>query len=464
MVDKKLNRRDFLKVSALALGGVALASCAPQAAPTQAPTAAAAQPTTAPPAPAKITISYWVFWDQYGGAVPLFKPALLEYIKPNDIDIKWGVNADQVFVPAVAAGTPPDIGTGHHYIQYMSTGVLKDVGPLVANSKVVTKDKYPTPNWDGAFYKGVQYGVPAIECFLRRGLNFNTKMITDAGLDPNNPPRTWEDLLGWHQKLTKFDATGNIIQFGLDPYDAEAGTWSSDGYYQAEAFGAKWWDPETKKFTLDSPEMAESFDVMGEFVKIIGPDNLASVRKVQGEGTWGGSYDASVQAMIIEGYWHPGETFAEKPEVSKVNKATWVPVPARRMPAKMQFAGGHMVYLFKQVKNPADQVFKVAEFLQTKDHCDPVFNKIGWLPAYIPYIQATDPTKYPGLDFYFKSLTDPETEWHGWLKCEIESFLEPKVVEIREKHFRGQFKTGKEAAAYFQDQAITQYKQAGYGS
>ena len=44
MVDKKLNRRDFLKVSALTLGGVALASCAPQAAPTQAPTAAAAQP------------------------------------------------------------------------------------------------------------------------------------------------------------------------------------------------------------------------------------------------------------------------------------------------------------------------------------------------------------------------------------------------------------------------------------
>jgi ABC-type glycerol-3-phosphate transport system substrate-binding protein len=392
----------------------------------------------------------------------LFKDALLKYVAPNDVDVKWNVDADQVFVPAVAAGTPPDIGTGHHYIQYMSTGVLRDVGPLVATSKVITKDNYPPPNWDGSFYQGVMYGIPAIECFLRRGLNYNTQMVGDAGLDPKNPPATWEDLLTWHKALTKFDGAGNLRTIGLDSYDAEASAWSSDGYYQAESFGAKWFDPESKTFNLDSAEMAESFDMMGEFIKIIGPDNLASMRKTSGQGTWGGSYDAQVQAMIIEGYWHPGETFAEKPEVSKLNACTWVPVPARRKGAKMQFAGGHMVLMYKTAKNPPDQVFKVAEFLQTKEHCDPVFKKIGWLPAYKPFINATDPSIYPGLDFYFKSLNDPETEWHGWLKCEIESFLEPKVAEVREKHYRGDFKTGKEAAAFFQDAAVTEYKQAGF--
>ena len=52
----------------------------------------------------------------------------------------------------------------------------------------------------------------------------------------------------------------------------------------------------------------------------MGADNLQGVRSVEGQGTWGGSYNAEVQAMIIEGYWHPGETAKEKPEVAKLNR------------------------------------------------------------------------------------------------------------------------------------------------
>ena len=77
------------------------------------------------------------------------------------------------------------------------------------------------------------YGVPANECFFRRGLNYNYKMLEDAGLDPDNVPTTWETLFDWHKTLTKFDAAGNLVQIGLDPYDAEASVWSTDGYAQA---------------------------------------------------------------------------------------------------------------------------------------------------------------------------------------------------------------------------------------
>ena len=52
----------------------------------------------------------------------------------------------------------------------------------------------------------MQYGIPAHECYVRRGLNYNKRMIDEAGLDADAPPATWDELFDWHVKLTKFDA------------------------------------------------------------------------------------------------------------------------------------------------------------------------------------------------------------------------------------------------------------------
>src|SRR5262245_40106477 len=127
MSQNKINRRDFLRLAMAAAGGAALAACgaspppAAQEQPTGAPAAAppagpgeapaAAPATAAPPQTEAGTISYWAFWTQYGDAVKVFKPILEEKVKPHAIDIKTGVDAEQVFLTAVAAGTPPDIGT-----------------------------------------------------------------------------------------------------------------------------------------------------------------------------------------------------------------------------------------------------------------------------------------------------------------------------------------------------------------
>ncbi|MBE0697546.1 MAG: twin-arginine translocation signal domain-containing protein, partial [Anaerolineaceae bacterium] len=81
----KLSRRDFLKASVMATGGILLAGCAPAAQPTE---AAKEAPKEEAPGVAPQTIQYWVFWGGYNQAVPDFTPALLEYIKPHQIDIK----------------------------------------------------------------------------------------------------------------------------------------------------------------------------------------------------------------------------------------------------------------------------------------------------------------------------------------------------------------------------------------
>lgn len=452
-----LSRRNFLRgAAALSMGGL-LAACAPAGAPQAGSGEAAA------PGAAGIVITHWAFWNQLGKVKEMFEATddLKQALGSNTWEYRTGIERE-AWLTAFAGGTPPDIGALWGYYEYMVKGTAIPLDDYVASSKVIAQDKFIEGNWATCQYQGKIYGIPAYECFVRRGLNYNTKLVEEAGLDPNAPPVTWDELFAWHEKLTKFDGAGNLQQIGLDPYDAEGGVGpGGDGWFLCDSWGVDWYDPDKKEFHLNDERIAQGMEVMGEFTKLIGPDNLAGLRTVEGQGDWGGSFNAGVQAMIIEGYWHPGETAVEKPEVAPFNKATWVPVPEDRRGTKVQFGGGHMVQIYKDSKNK-DQAWPIAEFLQSKSANDIIFNNIGWLPAYKPYFEQADPSKYPGLDFYFKSITEANY-WGKDIRCEIQEFIATKFQEAREKVFRGEM-SGQEAADWMQDQALTEWKQAGYGS
>jgi multiple sugar transport system substrate-binding protein len=365
---------------------------------------------------------------------------------------------------AVAGGTPPD-AVAHpngQYLDYYARGVLLPLDELVAASNIIKKEDFLEGSWNNGFYQGVQYGVPANEGFLRYGLNYNTKLVEEAGLDPDNPPQTWSECLEWHKKLTQFDDAGNLVRIGLDPYDAMGGSLQFDnGFYASLSWGWNWFDEEKGTFDLNNEKMAEAFEVMGEFYKIAGPDNMAGMRQVEGQGTWGGSFNTEVQAMIIEGYWHPGETTFEKPEVAEFNRASWAPVPDSRKGTKVQGYGGHYILLFKEAPH-ATEAFKIAEVLNTTPACDLIFNVVGWLPALKPYLASVDPKKYNGLDFYMSSINEA-TAWHTPARCPITGFVQTQYTELRESVYREQM-SGAEAAAEWQRRCEEEWKAAGFGS
>jgi multiple sugar transport system substrate-binding protein len=56
--------------------------------------------------------------------------------------------------------------------------------------------------------------VPFLEG-SKPALYYNTKMFKEAGLDPNKPPTTFDELLSYAQKLTKRDAAGNPTRAGI---------------------------------------------------------------------------------------------------------------------------------------------------------------------------------------------------------------------------------------------------------
>jgi hypothetical protein len=95
-----------------------------------------------------VTIKYWVFWNQYGAPSEVFLPALNEALAPNTVEITTGVGISEAFLTAVAAGTPPDIGTGARYADYMANGQVVPIEALVAASDVVKQENFAGEAWD----------------------------------------------------------------------------------------------------------------------------------------------------------------------------------------------------------------------------------------------------------------------------------------------------------------------------
>ncbi len=217
MEEKIISRRKFLKLAGIASSGAVLAACGPSAQqPAAAPAAeqpAAAAPeatTAAPAAEGEKLVRLWVNW---GNMNQLFQdeawykmPEYQEICKDIKIEYKGNVT-DANTMTAIAAGEPPDCGSNLNYAQLAIKDVFIDTEPYIQASQYIKQEDYIPAIWD--FCKFWTFngflGLPCFESFLDYGLNYNTELVTKAGLDPNAPPSTWSEAFAWHEALTVKD-------------------------------------------------------------------------------------------------------------------------------------------------------------------------------------------------------------------------------------------------------------------
>ena len=474
MARNKIGRREFLKTASAAAAGALLAACGGNQPATQQPAGeqqtAGGEQTAAPEAPAADAmttavpsiqdpnaIQWWVGWGNFTAAVEAIQETdeFKEMMGNNKLEFKPSVES-QALLTALAGGIVPDgesnIG---HYPDLWYRGVLMPVDDMVNASTIIKKEEILPQLWESAIYEGKLIGVPGLESYIWWGLNYNSKAVQEAGLNPDQPPQTWDEAMEWHKALTKFDDAGNLQQMGLDPYDAMAG----ETDFASQSFGAfNWWDEPNRKINLNNDAMAQAMDTSGEFIKLVGADKFAGMRQDQNLGGWGAAFNAGLQTMIIEGYWHPGETVIQKPEIAEHNRSTWALVPAGRQDAKIMATGAHFVAIFKDAKHP-QEMFKIGEFMQTDRALDIIFKEVGWIFGRIPWLQKVDANAYPGLKFYIDA-PDQVTEWIIGRRCPIHNFVQTQYTELREAVYRGNM-TGKDAAAELQTRAEAEWQAQG---
>ncbi len=104
---------------------------------------------------------------------------------------------------SMQAGDPPDLfwswGGGVLW-NYAAAGLTRDITPELTANDNAWKDSFSAAaalelyGKDGAYY-GVPFDWGAV------GMFYNKALFTQAGLDPENPPTTWTELLDTVQKL-----------------------------------------------------------------------------------------------------------------------------------------------------------------------------------------------------------------------------------------------------------------------
>jgi len=117
---------------------------------------------------------------------------------------------------AVKSGEPP----------VTSILLSTDMYTLIDEDAIVAfDDLIKTPEdqaWLKSFYPafmensqtgGKTWGIPFQRSTIV--LYYNKDMFKEAGLDPNKPPGTWNDMTAYAQKLTKRDASGKVTQWGV---------------------------------------------------------------------------------------------------------------------------------------------------------------------------------------------------------------------------------------------------------
>lgn len=213
----------------IVLLGSLLASCAqPTAAPTEAPAAPPAQ-TEAPAAPAapvateapaatqapvateapaeKIKLVIWWWGEQEApGAQKWMDETIAMYTKEHpNIEFEAVLQSTDTLIPAFQAAAAAKQGPD---IQYFWGGVwtLENVwtGALVPLDDLIPAEEraHYINNFERA-YDGKQWGIGWY--LSGNPMVFNPSLFEKAGLDPKNPPKTWDEL---KDACSKLNATG----------------------------------------------------------------------------------------------------------------------------------------------------------------------------------------------------------------------------------------------------------------
>jgi len=296
---------------------VMLTACAapqPQQQPTAAPTQAAEQPAAAPtqeaappPEPASAEpLRVWITW----GDNPAQLQSLFDkYGAANNVKVEVTAPVDEEKVlPALTSSNPPDIlimGGGDLVKSYAAEGLVVELSDAVRAGGIDMADIYPAPLVQceqGGKYYCLPWGSDLY------GFFWNKDMFEAAGLDPERPPQTMEELVEYADKLTKVGADGKIEQIGFIP-DL---SWSHTDLY-ASVFGGFWYNKDGTKVTANSQPMIDALKWQQQFYTKYGTDEVLSFSSGFGEYmSPDHPFYAGKVAMMVEGEWQTGPNFISK--------------------------------------------------------------------------------------------------------------------------------------------------------
>jgi len=312
------------------------------------------------------------FWSY----VPLDNPGLYLYIdKFNQSQDE--INIEGKFIPfaefkrqftvALVGGTPPDcvLVDNPDFAAYIAMGAFDALDDRIADWEYGKDDFYPGP-WASATWEGKQYGIPFETNTLV--LFYNVDMFEKAGLDPEKPPTTWEELNQYAEKLTK----DGVYGLSVCAVASEEGTFQWLPFLQQSGGNV---------FNLDSPEAVEALQLWVDWV-----ENGYVSKEILNMDQWSGvrpQFQNENAAMMVNGPW------CIVPIRNEVPNLNWRLAVLPGHVKQASAMGGVNIGIVKGAKN-ADAAWQYIKWLYRPEAIAEFWQKFGTLPL-MPEIAESAP-------------------------------------------------------------------------
>jgi ABC-type glycerol-3-phosphate transport system substrate-binding protein len=226
----------------------------------------------------RVVVDYWEKWggaegqamqdivDWFNNTVGRDKRIYVRYLSMSNIQQKTLVS--------IAAGVPPDIAGlfDAQLVQYAAQAALRPLDDLAAEAGF-TADIYKKVYWDICNFQGHLWALGSTPAAV--ALHYNKRIFCEeadalrrAGLDPDRPPRTIDELDRYAIVFDKFDPRNpkRLERAGYLPLFPD---WFLN--YVVYWFGGDIFDVTTDRFTFTSPASVRAYEWVAGYSKRLGP-------------------------------------------------------------------------------------------------------------------------------------------------------------------------------------------------
>ena len=257
-------------------------------------------------------------------------------IQVVSLNMGAGAMNPQKLMTSIVGRVPPDLIIQDRFTigDWASRGAFRPLDDLIAEDSrrsdplAIHPRNYVPATWQEAVYNGHVYGIPYVTD--DRVLYYNKQDFRDAGLDPDRPPQTWDELIDDAQKLTIRTSTG-YKRIGFIPGYGQGWLYLWSWQQGGEAMSA-----DGRRCTLSNPQTTEALSTIVSWY-----DKLGGIDAINGYASGFGADDqdpfmTGELAMKVEGNGflqaiarlHPELDFGVCP----------VPVPSPRFHHQRRFA------------------------------------------------------------------------------------------------------------------------------
>jgi ABC-type glycerol-3-phosphate transport system substrate-binding protein len=348
-----------------------------------------------------------IFWHSFvATTIPALNELIDRFEKEHpdiDIDAQYVPTGDalvQKLITAIQSQTAPDVSWIHADFldKLIESDAIYPMEHFIKGKDGLTEEEMNDffPQLLGAFsHKKVLYALPMDATVL--ALVYNKDHFRKAGIDPNTPPKTWNDLKEYSKKLTlDKDGDGKTDQYGFYvpayPGSGPLSIWEvlqwSPYLWQA---GGEIIDSTQTKVLFNSEAGVQALTLWKEIYDQLNFSNYSFTHDM---GLASGSI-----SMIMDGPW-------DLPTFRKMKNIDWAVASLPEGPkGKATYIAGESLAIFKQSKN-SDAAWTFVKWV-TQPEIQEMFSiSSGYLPVRKSVLEHDSYKAFLETDHAMKSFVD----------------------------------------------------------